>query len=167
LKELVAALSEWRKIGAGLSLVLAIMTGLIIFLPDQIINRAGITIVKAQILPYIGVLFFASIAVFSALSLESIFGASKSWFKMFLADRRWRASLNDLTPDEKEFLRQYIDGQQASVSAPLYHGVASALSAKKIIIRTSSLSNHAESFPYALQPWARRALVRNPNLLAD
>jgi hypothetical protein len=164
-KELIAALTEWRKIGAGLSLVVGIMTGLIIFLPDDVITRAGVTVVKQQILPYLGLLFFASVAVFSAISLEAAFGTLRSWIEGLLAGRRWRQSLNDLTTDEKEFLNQYIAGQQASVSAPIYHGVASALCIKKIIVRTSNLSNHHESFPYALQPWARRALTKNPGLL--
>jgi len=36
LKELAEAITNWRKAGAGLSLVLAIMTGLVIFVPDEL-----------------------------------------------------------------------------------------------------------------------------------
>ena len=167
MSELLKQLGDWRKIGGSLALVVAIMTGLLIFLPDRTIRTAGLGEVKDQILPYLGILFFASVAILLAGLIEFVVTLAKTEVSDLINHWRWSKVLSDLTGDEKKVLREFIDDGKTAISAPLSDPVISTLAVKKILVRTSNMGHPGSmSFPFTLQPWARKALNRKGYLLA-
>ena len=166
MSEILKSLSEWRKVGKSLSLIIALMTGMVLFLPDEIVRQTGLGVVKDQVSPYIGLAFFASVAIFFASVVESFVSLLRSGFTTWFNERRWVATLRFLTGEEKEFLKKYIEEDKAAVFADIQSGVASTLACKKILVRTSNVGSPGSmSFPFALQPWARKALSKNRELL--
>ena len=166
MSELVKGVTEWRKVGNSLALIVSILTGLLIFLPDQPIRQAGLGAVKDQLLPYIGIIFFVAVAVFLAGSLELIAGLLKPEIADIVNHRRWSKVLHDLTSAEKALLGEFVNEGKTSVSAPLSDPVVSTLAAKRILVRTSNVGSPGSmNFPYTLQPWARKALRHKPKLL--
>ena len=62
----------WRKIGASLSAVTALMAGFILFLPDFMIQKAGLLRIRNENLAYIGVAFSVGLSFFLASTIEAM-----------------------------------------------------------------------------------------------
>ena len=139
---------------------------LVLFLPDAVIAKTGLLTIRNENLAWVGLGFFASTALFLASALEALARLASGSLSDIFARRRMTKSLSNLARDEKEFLRIYIDEDQSSLSVPLSHGVASRLAGMRVLVRTSQLSNYSGDFPYALQPWAREVLLKNPQFLS-
>jgi len=76
-----------------------------------------------------------------------------------------RGTLSELTEDEKSFLRHYIVDGQNTKYAQISDGVAKGLQAKNVVFRASNVSVPGGSFPFNLQPVARRILTKRRQLL--
>jgi hypothetical protein len=123
--------------------------------------------VKDQLLPYVGLLFFASVAILLASIVEFFVRWAKTEATDLLNHRRWSKVLLDLTSEEKDLLRQFTVEGKTAVSAPISDPVVSTLTVKKVLVRTSNLGHPGSmSFPFTLQPWARKVLTRNAKLLS-
>ena len=112
------------------------------------------------------IIFFGSVAIFVASALESILAFIGRKFKEWFVQHEWRATLKFLTGEEKRFLKEYFEQDKAAIFADIHNGVATTLACKKILVRTSNIgAPGGMSFPFALQPWARKVLSRNRALL--
>lgn len=74
-------------------------------------------------------------------------------------------SLYKLTPEEKGYLRPFIQGQQNSIYVGMDDGVMAGLKAKGVTYLAASMGNLLDGFAFNLQPWAREYLEQNPHLL--
>jgi len=165
-KEWVGALVEWRKIGSSLAGVVCVLTALLLFTPDVFVARTGLLDLRNDYRPWLGLAFLVSLSLFAAGLLEATIGAVRGFFQERRIQRNLLAVLRDLTPDEKEFLFDYIAEGRTTISAAINDGVANALQAKKIIYRASTVGHPGGlNFPFNLQPWARKALTADPSLI--
>ena len=159
------SVGDWRKVGATFSGVVSIMTAIVLFAPDTFVVRTGLLEIRSENLAWIGLAFLISISIFLATLIEALWKWIREKVKNRALERNLAHTLSDLTVDQKELLRELMTGAQSTVYRPISNGTASYLASLNVILRTSNLSNHGGSFPYGLQPWAKRALKKNPSLL--
>jgi hypothetical protein len=113
-----------------------------------------------------GLLFGAAVLLVSIGS--HIVRGIGSWIEKVRFDRNVRATLKQLTREEKELLRPLIINGENTVYRPISDGVAAGLAAKHILYRASILSvpgSPRMPFPFNLQPYARKALSEDQTLL--
>jgi hypothetical protein len=113
-----------------------------------------------------GMLFGVAVLLVSLAS--HIARGFESLLKWWSFRRHLRRTFRELTTAEKEFLRQFIVDGENTAYEPIHSGVAGGLVGKHIIYRASHVSVGGVPgilFPYNLQPYARKALNKNPALL--
>lgn len=145
-----------------------VATGVILFIPDPAAEALGIKQIRVDHRPWLGVAFIGSTAYLAALMGHA------GWIYIVGKHRRWKQDkathrpLHELTSQEKEYLRPYIFGRETSQFFSVSDGIARGLEAKRILLRTTSITSIREmSFAFNIQPWARRYLMKKPHLLAD
>lgn len=79
--------------------------------------------------------------------------------------RRLQNTLSTLTVEEKGYLAEFVVTGRTVVLVPLEDGIIGSLVARQIVYRSSNLFNIVEGVPYSLQPWARRYLEANLDIL--
>ncbi|MFT0879072.1 super-infection exclusion protein B [Rhodopseudomonas sp. G2_2311] len=153
-------------ISGGWKLYLAALlaSAALLFIPDWLITHLGLGEIKQTYRTYAGIALVASSSLLM-VNLISFIGkiALKPWHHRQFT-RHVHKALRELTPAEKDFLRDFIHGQANTVSAPINDGVAGGLAAKQIIYRSSNFSYGLE-FQYNLQPVPRKLLSAHPELL--
>lgn len=114
------------------------------------------------------VVFVFSLSVLLANAVASSWSFGKKRFDWFFTQRKLKASLRELSSDEKAFLRKFFSPKEkAAVTANYSDGLVSQLENKVIIFRPSNMSRSLTNFDYNLQPWAREELRKHPELLHD
>lgn len=146
-------------------LAVAFGSGFLIFGPPSIITASGMTKLVADYRPWIGGAFTLSCAYLLAHAGKYVADEVKTWRTARRQEKQRAKWLETLTPDEKARLLPYIRDKRASMTHPIGDGVVGGLQGKGIIYRSSSIGHAISGFPYNLQPWAREALEKNPELL--
>ena len=163
--ELANSLLEWRKIGISLTGVVCVFSSALVFLPDSLLQKTGLIEIRNDNLVWIGLTLFVSASFFIAQLIEISAKGVSSVYRDRQQRKNFKAVIEEITPQEKQFLKEYIESGETSVSVELSHPIVSSLVARKIMVRTSSLSGYGGSFPHTLQPWARNIIIENMRLL--
>ncbi len=154
-----------KEQGTKAALAILLVTGLILFLPLQYLEKLGVAEASSDHRLWIGLCFLTSLAIvtvnFCAFTATYVGPMIRDQVFIFLH----RSVLRKLTPAEKMVLRPFILDQQASVTGNVNDGVMELLQQKNVISRASSLSLRGTLFSWILQPWAREYLEKNPQLL--
>jgi hypothetical protein len=151
LSSLIDLLKQTPKIFAGL-----LLPGIVvIFAPDWLIEKFGITQLRKEYVGYVGVgtLITAGLLV----SHAAAFG-----YKWILTYVGWWRAMSYLTSEEKRALKPYIVDDRATLGFDIGDGIANGLVAKGILYRPSSVGTRFNSFDFNMQPWARKYLKRRP-----
>lgn len=158
----------WLSLGVGPLLVLMLFTGLISFLPSDVIASLGLSEIKKSYGEYFGLAFIFSIAALFVASITKLWDVFLgNWIKEKVTLYFYRKEANDLTEEEKEILRRFIDGKTRSAHLSLKNGTVLGLEKRMFIVRVGQLGTDAInwSFPFNIQPWAWEYLNKNPHLL--
>jgi hypothetical protein len=146
-------------------IVLLIVSALVNFGSTALLSRLGLASFKA-VHPYIAGI---TLLISAALTLTYIFDYISSKFNGRLSKRKSRKYIGDLTPDEKELLSLYINGNTKSQFYPLNNGVATGLQRAGIIFLASNVGTlifGEERFPFNIHDWAWKLLLENPQFIA-
>lgn len=158
-------LTDWLKLRPSHYFALAVVTGMLVLGPPILVQRLGLQPVVREYRPWIGVAFL----LFVALWLVHGAGPAIEWAKRKEKQRRLKntqlATLESLTPAEKQILRRYIAGNTQTITLDMSRGEHARLEAHGIIYRPSSVSRAFTNFDFNLQPWAWDHLRKNPELL--
>ncbi len=73
--------------------------------------------------------------------------------------------LRNLTEDEKDAVRPYIDDDKRTQKFKLSSGIGEGLKAKAILYKSSQLGEYGDFFPYNIQDYAFDYLMKNKHLL--
>lgn len=156
---------DWVKPHPSLLFALLLASGFALFGPTSALGMLGLADLVAAWRPWFGVTFVGSGAYLISLSLRWIFTSRKSpvreWWRIFL----YKRVLHDLNPQEKKILRDYLADDSVTQYFELQNGVVSGLERKRVLWRASILAAQFTTFPFNIQPWARRYLKRHPELL--
>lgn len=156
--------------------VLSVTTGLIIFLPDSVVQKMGLLQNRSTFLPYLSIIFLVSTVLF--ITQSSVKGFA--WFRV----RRKRESdfrnrlknLETLTKEERDILRSFIERQTMTQRLDIDSGVVNGLMLKGILYRATNRAtsgfadsnNHGRVFgcDHNVQAWAWEYLNKHPQLLS-
>lgn len=168
--DILDKMKGWLSLGVGPLLILLLFTGLISFLPESTIRLLGLAAIKSSYGEYFGLAFIFSMA---SLLVAAITGFWNIFLGIWLKEKArlyfYKKEANDLTEEEKEILRIFINGKTRSANLSLKNGTVLGLEKRMFIIRVGQLGTDATSwtFPFNIQPWAWEYLNENPSLLSS
>ncbi|TMN21881.1 superinfection exclusion B family protein [Lentibacillus cibarius] len=147
---------------------LAIASGLLLFLPDHIIDKLYMTDLKEEYGLLIGGVFIISVSILVSYIGVSV---SKAIYSKIINEKRVKLrkkQLKKLNNEEKELLKYFMDQPDKTLKLPMNNGITIKLQYYKII--TPAGNNHLVlatdmRIPYFLQPWVQEFLSVNPHLL--
>lgn len=156
---------EVLKLGTKQLLILALITGMALYLPKNLTDSWRLTAIIEEYKPWIGGVFLVSIAISVINIILSIFNKISRTRSNKQSMKIRKKKLHRLTPKEKFILVRYFALNTTSQDLPVNSGVVNELAAYMIIGRSSSLSSRGFNFSYNIQPWAREYLLKHPELL--
>ncbi|EOU1466885.1 superinfection exclusion B family protein [Clostridium perfringens] len=145
-------------------------TGLVLFLPESIINTLYMSAFKEKYGFIVGVVFIIS---FSILLISLITTSYKSLRRVYINKNFKKNSkkiLMNLTLGEKAVVTVLYEKPNHTLELPINDGIINCLEQKLIITKTttqypvSDLTN--PKFPYMLQPWVVEKLQNDQELLS-
>lgn len=151
--------------GTAIYAAVFIAAGLVLFLPPRFISQLGLDEVVKSYRMYVGLAFVISASLLFVGLCTFVWSFFSTPYQNWLYERNGIRLMEELTEEEKAFLRPYILNGQNSLVAPINDGIAQGLAAKKIIYRSSNIGHVFSGFPYNLQPYMRRLLTKRPELL--
>ncbi len=155
-------ISQTPKVLLGISIFCAVA----ILMPDQLLHRIGFLPYTGSIRQYLLIALLLSSSLLLSHFIFSLFPVLKGRFNGKVIIHRGKKRLKQLTQAEKEILRGYIQNDTMTQTFDCTNGAVLALEYEHIIYRASALSQEFTDFPYNIQPWARKYLRRNQNLIS-
>jgi len=152
------------KLGKLPSFVIACTCWTILLIPQNLTDTLGITDIVNSYRPWFGIFtVLCTVYLLSYITYEYLSGHLSQW----LVVNRVKNRLRNLTEDEKEALREYINSNRRTVQFSMSEGVAGGLEAKKILYRSSNLGSLGDYFPYNIQDFAFDYLIKRKYLLEE
>ena len=157
----------WLKLPQRVLWALLLITGLVLWGPQWFVGGLGLDQFIETYRMYLGVVFLLFLAATLPTPIQWV--ASKAWAR--LQEQRHKktrlARLHDLSDDEKEVLRHYLQNNTRTHTLDCTDGVATALEHARIIYRASNLSQGYTDFAYNIQQWAHDYLREHPEVLDE
>jgi hypothetical protein len=163
---LTAALTAIKNAGPAAVLI---GSGLILFLPANIIGEIGLGEFRVDYRTYLGLAFIASSCLLAVQLVFKIAPTIGHKNKVWQGDRVTRNYLKTLTKDEKDFLRPYVIDDQNTRNESIYNGIANGLEVKGLIYKASSVTIPGRPgmlVPFNMQPYVRKWLSKHRNYLS-
>lgn len=159
-------LTALKNGGPPLYAATLVATLLAFVLPETYLLHIGLLELREEYKPWLGAALILSLSFLAVHIAIGIGRALKPHFRLWRHSRIGKKVFSALTNEEKEFLRPYIREGLNTRHAPISNGVVNGLEAKEIIYRASNLSTPGGmNFPWNLQPYARKLLVKRPAYL--
>ena len=155
---------EWIKLKPLYLFALAVLSGLLLFLPETILINIGINQITTQYQQWIGILFVFSFIFWGVYIIDEARKIIISWWKNKKIMKQRQKYLKNLTKEEKEILHAYIHKNTKTNYYKLDNGIVSGLVHNEILY-LSTQAFHPSSVPYNMQPWAWEYLNENTELL--
>ncbi|RXZ77366.1 hypothetical protein EBB07_31435 [Paenibacillaceae bacterium] len=153
------------KYSTKLFVIVAIISGIVLFAPPAFINQFGLNQLVADYIPYIGGSFIISCVVSIVNLVGFLFEKVKTKIQNTKVMKLRQNRLHSLNNREKWILLYYFEHETNTQLLAINDGTVSELAGYKIIQRATNLSQGGLFFSYNLNPWARQYLMENLHLL--
>lgn len=166
--DILGKIKDWLTMGVVPLLALVIASALILSFPMSYLHIIGLDIVIGIIRPYVGGALVLSLSVLTSMGVIGLWNAVlKQQLKQYFQIRSFHKNAKNLTEEDKETLRLYIDHQTRSQYFSIHNGKILGLEKRGFIFRISDIGvpGYEMKFPFHIQPWAWEYLNENPNLL--
>ena len=161
MKKLTDFADYFRKIPAAFLVAIITVLGLILFLPEEYAKLVAVDVFRIKYRVFLGPIFLLTLS-FCAARIFTFLMQSYTQRKEL---KKRQVLLHKLTPEEKGYLNQYIEGQQNSVYVGMDDGIMYGLRSKRITFLAANMGSALEGFAFNLQPWAREYLENNLHIL--
>jgi hypothetical protein len=141
-----------------------VVDSILIFAPASFLQSLGVLQYREKGKPYFGWL----LALLSAWIVAAIAGAIEDKIRSYFFLRIMKKRLTLLTTEEKNILRNYIEGKTRSLYLDIGSGIVQGLVDASIIYRATSISSPIHgfgAFAYNIQQWAWEYLNDHRDLL--
>jgi hypothetical protein len=159
----LSKLSEWLKLSPKYLFPICLVTGFSLFAPVNILEIFGISLLVAQIRPYLGIIFLLSASLLITNLFISLYSWAQNKYQRTSKLKAWQKKMHSLTDEEKRILQHFINNQTQSQYLPMGSGVVNGLEIKKVIFRASNIGD-LDEWAYNIQPWAWEYLNDHPEL---
>jgi len=137
-----------------------VMSGVILFIPDNWILHLGLDTFKKQFHLYIGLTFLITLSFILITLCSFIYKKIKSEIEELRKVSEIKKYLKELTPKEKEILESYIKKNTQTQNLDYKNGVTSGLVRKGILYRASNIGTIYCHFDYNIYPWIFKYLKK-------
>ncbi len=158
-------LIDWIKLSPKYLFAIALISGVLLFVPTNVLGKLGLIPFVAQYKSFIGVIFLFSTILFLIHPLTEVYDLVQTRITKTREVRNLQNFLHNLTEDEKRVLRGYICERTQSQYLDIQDGVTNGLEVKHIIWR-ASIMGELNYFAYNIQPSAWKYLNEHPELLS-
>ena len=160
---LASLLKAIKEASIQIFAAIAVTTGFLLLAPDSFITTIGLSEILTRYRSYLGIALLSSIVIMVVRLVGWLYKRTNLHISQKHQEKLLIQSLSELTPGEKAYLLPYIADKRNTQYFLIEDGIASGLVAKNILYLASNLGH--PDFAYNMQPWARRHLAKNVNLL--
>ncbi len=159
------------KIQNILVYTVVVFSGLLLFLPNELVQLLYLYDFKIQYKTEIGGTFLLSLVYSSGLAGKEIYKKLHYLYKVNIALGKER--LLELSPYEKKLVYNMYNRYNYTMNLRLYDGAVRHLQSKLIIERIpgnypmTRYELRDPATPYVLQPWVIKILKKNPKVLEN
>jgi len=156
--------TTWLKIAPSAAWSLVVVIGLMLWGPDWFKCGLGLETFITEYRNYLGVFFLLSLIG----GLTPVWRIVGTEIREYQIARLGKKRLKNLTPDEKDILKGFIDQNTRTQNLSVGDGVVMGLTHEAIIYRSAPIGSPAPGtayFDYNIQPWAWKFLQKNADLL--
>jgi len=160
-------ITDWIKLSPFYLLALSLLTGILLFSPEEYLQTLGLTPLLGNYKIWIGLIFLFSTVFLVTHLLNLLVSPLQTKIKEYQLLRKRKKKLEDLSQEEKEILKAFISEETKTCPLSSRSGIVNGLAAKKIITRASNIgyAGYSFTFDYNIRPWAWKYLNENPELL--
>lgn len=149
------------KLGTGSLLAIALVCGILVLGPAQLLELVGVAQLAQDYRPWLGLALVVSGVL---LLLRALALVGQGW-RRHRGKRKLRQRLRRLTEDEKQILRFYVARQTRTNYLRFGDGVVRGLEAEGIIYRASTIGSLDAGFAYNIGEVAWDCLNEDHSLL--
>ena len=152
-------------------LPMALVSGFLVFAPDDVLAVFGIQGFRADFRPWIGIVFLASAFVLLVRGGHDSFAWVKKKIVLRKSVEQMQKRMHDLTPAEKDILRKYVAEETRTQRLRVGDGVVQGLVQVGVLYRSTGVGETgpggAPVFDYNIEPWAWDYLRNHLELLSS
>ncbi len=141
--------------------VLFVASCLLLFLPQKYLALIGLDNWVVMYRSWLGILLLVSFLVV----LGEVFNWAQKRYRVGQIFSNGKQRLRNLTPEEKEILRGYIEDNTKTQKLDMLSGVVNGLVQENVIYQASPIGEILGGCDYNIQPWAWNYLQKNKHLL--
>jgi hypothetical protein len=156
---------EFIKLSGKQAFILFVITSILLFSSEELLNSLGLIEIKKSINTWIGIFWLLSVSLLAAEILHPIYKWCADKIKYLLNLKKHQERLRSLTNDEKLFLSVYIKTNTRTQDAEFSDGTVSGLTIDNIVYRASGMSQYHKVFAYNISTWAFDYLKKNQDCL--
>ena len=149
-----------------LLLLIAIISALLIFLPDNLLEKMFLLDLRNNIGTFLGILFIFSTCLTVFLFISPIVKDIR--IKKELSGKRAKERISSLSITEKQIIVYMYNHREAHILLPSTNSFIVHLKNQLMISEASNLGSSLGTvhlFPYFLQQWVVQAIDNNPDLI--
>lgn len=166
--ELLAKIAEFFKLKPQYIAAVCLTCAALLFLPKPWLVKIGVDAFAKEQKGWVGVFFLLSLAFFLCTVVASLSEKKQQKKKRLKREQSYSDLVNHMSPDERGFLKLFIDRQQKSLALPSRHEVVQALQAQGIIHFTGFSHDYEDVYTLDLGVWkhlqAHSELLENATL---
>ena len=132
-------LIDFSKVPIKIFWLFVIVSGILLFAPDQFLEQLKLTEFESNYGMYFGIIFIVCVAFIILSLIYFIFKKINSFFFRKKLIKQLKEKLKNLDPSEQSVLREFMITQRSTLSIPMDHPVVSGLLDKYILIRKSNI----------------------------
>ena len=162
-------LKELLTLPPKIMMALFFSTGLVLFLPEDIIEKVYLNEFKDKYGSILGIVFIVSLSILLFSLIFFIF----QYFFMKFSNKKFMKNAEDkllsLNRQERYVIREFFNTSDNTLNLPVNNGLTTKLEYYKIIGKAASTSivsgydSNDWRFPYLLQPWVYEVIKKHPN----
>ena len=150
-------------------LAVLIVTGLILFLPDALLQRMALDNIPSLWRVIVGLLFLLSLALIVSIGLFEAWNKATSGRRQKKALNKRIEMLKDMSPELKAILRDMMESKDKSIVLTREAGNTQYLMEKGLIFQPQQIIEYSTDnelrATYNPQPWLMELYNKNPGIL--
>ncbi len=160
----ISKLVEWIKLSPKYLLPISLVSGILLFAGEFLLEKFGLNLFVNNFRPWIGIVFLMATSLIFIDILYQVSSWLKSRYTNTRSQKKRFERLQNLTPEEKDVLLSYLIHNTRTQYFPINDGVVLGLELEKILFKSSNIGD-PDNWSFNVQPWAWELLKKHLNEL--